>query len=94
MSFIDIILAGALIIETFILIVIIYFYIKEKENVRIEKLKRAEDKAYIDIFIEHLEKRAETYEILLEFKRILEETLKEDQEAKGKPTKAEPVSTA
>ncbi|WP_077610641.1 hypothetical protein [Clostridium sp. Marseille-P2415] len=90
MSFIDIMLGGALIIESVLLIIIICFYKKVKERLRIEKIKRAEDKKYIDIFIEHLEKRAETYEILLEFKRILEETLKDDQ--KGKPVNAGPVS--
>jgi len=60
-----------------LLILLAHFYKKEKEKVQIEKIKRAEDKEYIDVFIEHLEKRAETYEILLEFKRILEEAYKD-----------------
>lgn len=90
MSFIDIMLGGALIIESVFLVIIIGFYKRIKEKLRIEKIKRAEDKKYIDIFIEHLEKRTETYEILLEFKRILEETLKDDQ--KGKPANAGSVS--
>jgi hypothetical protein len=77
MSFLDIILTGALIAESVLLILLVHFYKKEKERVQIEKTKRAEDKKYIDIFIEHLEKRAETYEILLEFKRILEEAYKD-----------------
>jgi len=77
MSFLDIMLLGALLTESVLLIVLAHFYNKEKEKVQIEKTKRAEDKEYIDIFIEHLEKRAETYEILLEFKRILEEAYKD-----------------
>ena len=77
MSFLDIILVGALFVERALLILLVNFYQKEKEKVQTEKIKRAEDKAYIDIFIEHLEKRAETYEILLEFKRILEESYKD-----------------
>jgi hypothetical protein len=77
MSFLDIILTGALIAESVLIILLVHFYKTEKEKVEIEKTKRAEDKEYIDIFIEHLEKRAETYEILLEFKRILEEAYKD-----------------
>ncbi|GLC82755.1 hypothetical protein [Lacrimispora brassicae] len=77
MSFLDIILMGALLIESALLILLVHFYKKEKEKVQVEKVKRAEDKEYIDVFIEHLEKRAETYEILLEFKRILEESYKD-----------------
>ncbi len=77
MSFLDILLIGALFVESALLILLFHFYKKEKERVQMEKTKRAEDKEYIDIFIEHLEKRAETYEILLEFKRILEETYKD-----------------
>lgn len=76
MSFLDTILTSALFAESVLLILLVHFYKKEKEKVQVEKTKRAEDKQYIDIFIEHLEKRAETYEILLEFKRILEETHK------------------
>lgn len=77
MSFLDIILMSALFIESALLILLVHFYKKEKEKVQVEKVKRAEDKEYIDVFIEHLEKRAETYEILLEFKRILEESYKD-----------------
>ena len=79
MSFLDIMLMGALLTESVLLILLAHFYKKEKEKekVQIEKTKRAEDKEYIDVFIEHLEKRAETYEILLEFKRILEEAYKD-----------------
>ncbi|MFV0241130.1 MAG: hypothetical protein ACK5H4_13960 [Lacrimispora sphenoides] len=77
MSFLDIMLLGALLTESVLLVALAHFYNKEKEKVQIEKTKRAEDKEYIYIFIEHLEKRAETYEILLEFKRILEEAYKD-----------------
>ncbi len=74
MSNLDIMLVSALLIESVLLILLVHSYNKEKEKVQVEKNKRAEDKEYIDVFIEHLEKRSETYEILLEFKRILEET--------------------
>ncbi len=91
MNNIVVILGSAFIIESLFLIVSLFLYINEKEKVQIERIKREEEKVCINIFIEFLEKRVETYELLFEFKHILNETLKENQNSNGKPVNADAV---
>jgi hypothetical protein len=91
MSLLDLLLGSALIIESLFLVVFICFYKKEKAKAKLEKIKRAEERKYLNIFLEHIEKQSETYEILLEFKRILEDSLKDDKNERK--VNAEKVST-
>lgn len=91
MSLLDLFMGGALIIESLFLAAFICFYRKEKAKARLEKIKREEEKKYLNIFLEHIDKQSETYEIMLEFNRILEDSLRDDK--KVKKGKTDKVST-
>jgi hypothetical protein len=77
MRFLSTILTGALISESMFLVLMIYFYKREKEKVQLEKKRRAEDREYIDLFLENIEKRTKIYGLFREFEKILDGTCKD-----------------